>query len=158
MMNEFVAKKLGEVLAFAVVGKEIFEKGKDALTSVLANEGVGGVIENVTDHATAITKLAESESISAITLPKSQKTGDKLRQMIDLYVGDQWDNPTEILEWLGFFEGAALVHWKLVDGAGMALGDAKLQNLAGQGITFHQNLLAEVAQALHKVGSAKAKL
>ena len=39
-MNEFGAKKLGEVLAFAVVEIETFEKGRTALSKVLGEEEV----------------------------------------------------------------------------------------------------------------------
>ena len=39
-MNEFTAKKLGEVLAFAEVGMETFEKGRDAFISVFGDEMV----------------------------------------------------------------------------------------------------------------------
>ena len=155
-MNEFTAKKLGEVLAFAVVGEEIFEKGKEALTTVLGAGGVSRVVESAVAHASAITALATAEGTTEITLPKSEKTGAKLRQMLDLYVGDQWDNPAELLEWLGFFEGAALVHWKLVEGAGVALRDDKLKDLASTGVDFHQNLLAEVSTAIRELGGKKA--
>jgi hypothetical protein len=155
-MNEFTAKKLGEVLAFAVVGKEIFEKGKDALTEVLTAEGVRNDTDRAQLHADAITGLAEEKGVSEITLPKSEKTAEKLRSMLDLYVGDQWDNPAELLEWLGFFEGAALIHWKLVEGAASALGDSKLKELASTGVNFHQNLLTQVSTSIRDLGGKKA--
>lgn len=155
-MNEFTAKKLGEVLAFAVVGKEIFEQGKEALTTVLTAEGVTKDTDSAQLHADAIKALAEEEGVSDTTISKSHKTGDKLRAMLDLYVGDQWDNPAELLEWLGFFEGAALVHWKLVEGAGEALGDSKLKDLAATGVSFHQNLLMQVSASIKELGGKKA--
>lgn len=155
-MNEFTAKKLGEVLAFAIVGKEIFEKGREALEEVLTSEGVNQIIESVNAHANAITGLAGAEGTTDITLPKSEKTADKLRKMLDLYVGDEWDNSAELLEWLGFFEGAALVHWKLVEGAGQALEDDKLKDLAKTGVDFHHNLLAQVSEAIRNLGGKKA--
>src|SRR5258708_5403219 len=153
MLNEFTAKKLGEVLAFAVVGKEIFEKGKDALGQVLTAERVDQIIKSASGHEDAIVMLAGGEGSRDITLPKSEKTADKLRKMLDLYVGDQWDNSAELLEWLGFFEGAALVHWKLVEGAGAALDDDTLRNLAITGVDFHQDLLTEVSRAIRDLGA-----
>lgn len=155
-MNEFTAKKLGEVLAFAVVGQEIFEKGKDALAQVLTVEGVAEAAKSMEGHAQAIKSLAEIRGTGEVTIPKSQKTGDKLRAMLDLYVGDEWDNPAELLEWLGFFEGAAIVHWKLVEGAGTALNDIKLQELAASGVKFHQNLLLTVSERIRDLGGKKA--
>lgn len=155
-MNEFTAKKLGEVLAFAVVGQEIFEKGKDALAQVLTQEGVAEASKKAGEHAQTIKNLAEAGGTSDITIPKSQKTGDKLRAMLDLYVGDEWDNPAELLEWLGFFEGAAVVHWKLVEGASSALKDAKLEELASTGVKFHQDLLLTVSERIRDLGGKKA--
>lgn len=155
-MNEFTAKKLGEVLAFAIVGKEIFEKGKESLEQVLTPEGVSHVVDSANTHANTITDLAGAEGTTGITLPKSEKTAEKLRKMLDLYVGDQWDNPAELLEWLGFFEGAALVHWKLVEGAGQALKDDKLKDLANIGVDFHHNLLTQVSEAIRNLGGKKA--
>lgn len=155
-MNEFTAKKLGEVLAFAVVGKETFEKGRNALTQVFASQGVEQILKDTADHANTITALAAGAGVSEITLPKSEKTAEKLRKMQDLYVGDEWDNPTELLEWHGFFEGAALVHWKLVEGAAEAIGHEELKKLARTGIDFHQNLLSQVSIKLKEVGGKKA--
>lgn len=113
-MNEFIAKKLGEVLAFAVVGKETFEKGKDAFVSVLGKEVFDEMIVETTKRIAAIEALAMENNAEEIVNTKLAGTGRKLREMRDLYVADQWDNPTELLEWSGFFEGAAVVHWALV--------------------------------------------
>jgi hypothetical protein len=155
-MNEFTAKKLGEVLAFAVVGKEIFERGSIALGTVLTTAGVSKNTDSAQMHADAVKALAEEKGVSEITLPKSEKTGAKLREMLDLYVGDQWDNPAELLEWLGFFEGAAVVHWKLVEGAAEALSDSALQELAATGVAFHQDLLTKVSTSIKELGNTKA--
>jgi len=155
-MNEFTAKKLGEVLAFAIVGKEIFEKGNEALGQVLTPEGVGQIIERVNGHINTITDLAANKGTTGITLPKSEKTSEKLRKMLGLYVGDEWDNSAELLEWLGFFEGAALVHWKLVEGAGQSLSDDGLKELAKIGVDFHHNLLTQVSEAIRDLGGKKA--
>lgn len=156
MLNEFTAKKLGEVLAFSVVQKEIFAKGSDALSQVLGTDRVSQVTQSAEGHVRTIIDLATTEGVETTTLPKSEKTGDKLRQMLDLYVGDQWDNPAELLEWLGFFEGAALIHWKLVEGTGVSLNDPRLQGLSKIGVDFHQGLLTEVANGIKELGGKKA--
>jgi hypothetical protein len=91
-----------------------------------------------------------------ITLAKAEATGTKLRAMRDMYVGDQWDNPAELLEWLGFFEGAAVVHWALVEGAGKGLQDQDLADLAKDGKSIHQNLLLAVEGSIKKIGEQKA--
>jgi hypothetical protein len=69
-MNEFTAKKLGEVLAFANVGREIFERGRAALEQVLTMEGVNKILHDVSEHAVTLTDLARDLGVSEITLPK----------------------------------------------------------------------------------------
>ncbi|MEK9157607.1 MAG: hypothetical protein AAB638_00260 [Patescibacteria group bacterium] len=155
-MNEFTSKKLGEVLAFAIVGKEIFEKGKEALVQVFESDGVVKIIEEIEKHIATLTGLATTLNISEIAIPKSEKTSAKLREMLELYVSDQWHNPIELLEWLGFFEGAAIVHWKLVEGASKAINDAALIELSRIGLEFHQNLLDDVSTKIQAVGATKS--
>ncbi|MBX4189932.1 hypothetical protein KW791_01370 [Candidatus Parcubacteria bacterium] len=155
-MNEFTAKKLGEVLAFANVGKEIFEKGRMALEEVFTRDGVNNTLHQISKHGVEIENLAKELGTSEITMPKSQKTGDKLRKMMELYVGEEWDNPAELLEWLGFFEGAAIVHWKLVEGAAQALDHTELKALTETGVSFHQELLNKVSQLIKDLGGKKA--
>lgn len=153
-MNEFAAKKLGEVLAFCRVGVETIERGHEAVSQVL--EDVDGLANKLKDHATRIETIAENAGMSDVTLTKADGTGTKLRSMRDMYVGDEWDNPAELLEWLGFFEGAAIVHWALVEGAGKALTNGELEDLADKGKDLHEDLLEDVEDAIKKLGAKKA--
>lgn len=155
-MNEFVAKKLGEVLAFAVVGKETFEKGKTALESVFGSAVLADMIKESGARHDAIVKLAEENKVTEIVMKKLEGTGNKLRSMRELYVADQWDNPTELLEWSGFFEGAAIVHWALVEGAGQGLNNHELMELSAKGKGFHEMVLRNVEGLLNGVGRNKA--
>jgi len=114
MINEFIAKKLGEVLAFAEVGIETLERGQEGFASVLGKSAPEKMLETNKEHSALLKKIAaDDKQFGSVTLAKSIKTGEKLRKMRDLYVGDEWDNGVELLEWSGFFEGAALVHWQL---------------------------------------------
>ena len=87
-MNEFCAKKLGEVLAFEYFGKATFAKGREALSTLFSQ----GIIEHVNatyeDFITRIESTATRNNVSNVTLPKKDKTFAKLSQMQDLYVGD----------------------------------------------------------------------
>ncbi len=157
-MNEFVAKKLGEVLAFAVVGKETFEKGKTALESVLGADVLADMITECGARHDSIVKIAEENKVTDIVMKKLEGTGTKLRAMRDLYVADQWDNPTELLEWSGFFEGAAIVHWALVEGAAEGLNQHELKALAAKGKGFHEMVIKNVEGLLNGVGQKKAVL
>ena len=155
-MNEFVGKKLGEVLAFAVVGKETFEKGKESFSAVFGVDVLNAMIAETTQRQENILALAKENGVSEIVQKKLEGTGKKLRDMRDLYVADQWDNPTELLEWSGFFEGAAIVHWALVEGAAEGLNHHGLKEVAAKGKSFHEMVLRNVEGQLNGVGQKKA--
>ena len=155
-MNEFVAKKLGEVLAFNRVGTETLEKGRGALIAALGEEKVMDMVEKNHLHGEGIMKIATDAGMIDTTLAKSEKTEEKLRQMRDLYVGDQWDNATELMEWSGFFEGAAIVHWALVRGAAEGLNNESLMLLAEEAINWHYELLELAESELGATGQSKA--
>lgn len=151
-MNEFAAKKLGEVLAFCNAGIEILKKGSVAVTDF---EQVKNSSSHLSEQAGKIEKLAEKHGVGEITVAKSEKTAEKLLKMAELYIGDEWDNPAELLEWFGFFEGAAIIHWKLVEGVAKQIADQDMINLADSGVSLHTDLLAEVASEISAYASKK---
>ena len=154
-MNEFVAKKLGEVLAFNQVGTDTYEKGKEALVAVLGIERFTDIEDKNRIHGEAVMKIATDAGMIDTTLAKAEKTGEKLKQMRDLYVAYQWDNATELMEWSGFFEGAAIVHWALVRGAAEGMNDETLLELANEGVNWHYELLEMAESELHSTGQNK---
>ncbi len=152
-MNEFTAKKLGEVLAFCQVGAETMEKGKQAFASALSDQDIDALVTTLSEQAQKIESLTENKDV---TMTKAEATGKKLRAMRDLYVGDEWDNPAELMEWSGFFEGAAVVHWDLVIGASEVLNNEELKDLAMTGRAFHHDLFHAASGALKVIGRTKA--
>lgn len=156
MMNEFVAKKLGEVLAFTSVGTDTIERGRAALVEALGADKVQEMEEKNRLHGETVMKVATEAGVIDTTLAKAAKTEDKLKAMRDLYVGDQWDNATELLEWSGFFEGAAIVHWNLVKGCAQALDNENLLLLCQEGVTWHYELLEMGESELEQEGADKA--
>lgn len=157
-MNEFAAKKLGEVLAFCRVGAETIEQARAGFEEKMALEStaITQAIEDFKSHGGKIEALVEEAGVADITLTKADGTSNKLRSMRDLYIGDEWDNPVEVLEWMGFFEGAALVHWALVDGAAKGLQHEALAKLAADGRDYHEKLLNTVSNLLRQTGEKKA--
>ncbi len=139
-MNEFSARKLGEVLAFCNAGVEIFEKGQEPLKGLL-NEEYQQTIDTLKEQALKIESIAKDAKVWEVTSKKAEGTKSKLLSMSELYIGDQWDNPAELMEWFGFFEGAAIMHWELVEGSGQGLRDESLETLASRNIELHTNLL-----------------
>ncbi len=155
-MNEFVGKKLGEVLAFASVGTDTYEKGRPALVAVLGEEKVMDIKEKNKMHGDEIMRLATEGGVIDTTLAKAQATEEKLKKMRELYVGDQWDNATELMEWSGFFEGAAVVHWALIRGVGQGLEDEEVLALTEEGVNWHYEMIEMAEGHLETIGSDKA--
>jgi len=156
-MNEFTAKKLGEVLAFATVSLETAKRAEIALKEAFGDDRLGEILEQNKQHIDIINNLAEENEVAEIVNKKLTGTGEKLRQMRDLYIGDEWGNPTELLEWSGFFEGAAIVHWDLVAGAGESLNNESLINLAKSALTLHREIFSHTEEKLNQYGQTKAK-
>ncbi len=157
-INETVAKKLGEVLAFNNVGLDTISKGRIALTSALGEEKIMDMEEKFRIHGEEVIRVATENAVIDTVLEKAQKTEEKLKKMRELYVGDQWDNPTELLEWSGFFEGAAVVHWAFVRGAAEAMNEEMLMTLAEEGKNYRYELLEMAESELEAKGQDKATL
>lgn len=155
-MNEFVAKKLGEVLAFAHVGSDTVAKTRTALITVLGEEKVADIEEKNRMHAEEVLRVATDAGVVDTTLAKASKTEEKLRTMRDLYIAEQWDNVTELMEWSGFFEGAAIVHWALVRGAAEGINNEGLLILAEECINWHYELLELAESELGATGQDRS--
>ena len=106
-MNEFTAKKLGEVMAFINVGAEQFLQAQTALASVLGQDFVALANETYTEHKKVLNQIAEKSDLKEVILTKADKTGLKLTAMANLYMQkpEDWQDSAEVIEWLGFFEG-----------------------------------------------------
>lgn len=155
-INETIAKKLGEVLAFNQVGQDTIEKGRAALTEALGTEKIMDMEEKFRIHGEEVLRIATDAGAIDVVLAKAEKTGEKLKTMRDLYVGDQWDNATELLEWSGFFEGAAVVHWAFIRGAAEGISDEALMTVAEEGKNYRYELLEMAESELEAKGQDKA--
>lgn len=160
-MNEFIAKKLGEVLAFAEVGYETLERGRGTLIDVFGPDDVSRITEENLALGERIKILAEVAGVSADLTKYTEGRKKIFTQMRDLYLGGNWGNQVELLEWFGFFEGGALVHWnvilaiaeKLAPGA--EINKDELKKLAEEGIGFHRTLLEKANHHLHEIAKTK---
>lgn len=152
-MKEFTAKKLGEVLAFSRVGILMVQKSGPAIAEALGEGEEIKLAEELKGQASKLEEIAISAGAQEITLPKAEKTGAKLTSMMELYVGEEWENPSEIMEWMGFFEGSAIVHWQIVSGSASSLGNKELINLSEEAIKLHKETFSKVSEALYKIGS-----
>ena len=141
-MNEFSAKKLGEVLAFTEVKTDTLTRGATALALAWGQDRLDAINQEITRQKEAITHIAQQADVFDIVRTKADNTGKKLMAMRDLYVGDQWDNAVELMEWSGFFEGAAIVHFALVRGVAETIN--------------HENLLAVSQDAIDRMNVVRS--
>jgi hypothetical protein len=151
-MNEFTAKKLGEVLAFSDVALDTINRGREAFEKGFGSETVENFEKEMKLQKDTIHTLADRANQLTTVITKLESTGEKLKKMRDLYVGDQWDNPIELLEWSGFFEGAAIVHWSLVEGASSGIAHSEMEALARQGVESHKEMFRIATEKLKQVG------
>lgn len=154
-MNEFSAKKLGEVLAFSRAGVEIFTRAESALKPLFA-EYYDEVITELNSQKSALEDFISDQDTKEVTQKKAEGTKAKLIGMAETYIGNAWDDPAECMEWLGFFEGAAIVHWKIVEGIGTKVEHAEIRVLAEKGLIAHRTLLTTVEEKIKLHGEERA--
>ena len=152
-MNEFTAKKLGEVLAFSIVGLELAERGGIAFASAIGEKMAA-------QFCAELKELADNakQHGNDITTTKAEKTVIKLRSMMEAYIGDEWDNPVELLEWLSFFTGAGSAHWALVHGAAVSNNLVELETTARTAKESYHTYLHHVVAALLETGKRRGAL
>jgi len=144
-MNDFVAKKLAEVEAFCKTSALILEKA-----------GIN-FAQKFSETASILSELSAKTVVSA--LPSQQKavfdeklarTQAKLGKMMELYIGDEWDNPVEVLEWSSFFTGAAAAHCALASALQQDL-NTQLSDMSKR----YEDALHQVIQDLRSVGAER---
>jgi hypothetical protein len=151
-MDERMAKKIGELKAFCVLGQELFDKGGFALETAFGKEKVAEIIDSLKENQKDIELFILTTEFANAMEEKAAKTIEKVGGMAQTYIGEAWDDPTELCEWLGFFEGAAIVHFSLVYGKAKKVLLSEVIELTQTGLELHQNILRDVTstiQTLH---------
>lgn len=149
-MNEFTAKKLAEVQAFVDTGRAIWERSNSFGST--APQAVTIL------QAAAKVNLASSipEDKQELFNTKVQKTTQKLTAMMELYIGDEWDNPVEVLEWSSFFAGAGAAHAGLTKSA-TETSAPELSKSLGSLEQAYRDLLDQVITQLQAAAQTKSK-
>jgi hypothetical protein len=151
-MNERMARKMGELKAFCMLGQELFQKGGAALENAFGKEKVIEIIAALSKQEEEIDTFIQTTEFADAMNEKAEKTRTKVGGMAETYIGEAWNDATELCEWLGFFEGAAIVHFSLVYGKAEKVSLSEVMSLTKAGMEFHQNLLeniTETIQTLH---------
>lgn len=140
-----ITKKLAEVAAFAVIGKELIARGRAAAEIAFGEETARLIYDRCADQHTKIAGQAHAD--------KLERTVAKLTSMMEVYIGDSWDDPLELLEWSGFFFGAAQIHWTLV--ASLAGADENLADYAHNQATIFGEWLDNANRQIFALGPSK---
>jgi len=154
-MNEKITKKIGEAYAFAQVLETTFMANEAVMTELLET-AAGTVVSTASEQRAALHAICDASEMSDVLLPKVEKTAAKISKMGDMYVGDDWDDVAEVLEWMSFFVGGAIVHWQLIAGAGAAMDDEMLTDAATSGVVYYESLMDQLKQAATKVGQERS--
>ncbi|MFT5360108.1 MAG: hypothetical protein ACI88L_000590 [Candidatus Paceibacteria bacterium] len=154
-MNKKVAKKIGEAYAFAQVLQDTYQSNESVMKDLfgLHAEGINKTVEA---QIAALHAVSEETEMTEVVVPKAERTGGKISKMADMYVGDEWDNPVEVLEWMSFFVGGAIVHWQLIAGSGEAMGHEGLHELASNGVQYYSDLMEQLRKYAVEVGKDRA--
>lgn len=144
-MNEFTAKKLAEVEAFCKVSGSILQRAGEAFDKQYGS--VAAILDELKAQTVEPFVSADQKEVFNAKL---DKTTAKLTKMMELYVGDEWENSVEVLEWCSFFTGAAAAHCALASEL-----DAGAQNqIDGMRQRFEDALQAVIA-GLKAVGAQR---
>lgn len=155
-MNEKVAKKIGEAYAFAQVLQDTYQSNESVMHDLFGSHA--SEIVSITEiQIASLHAIADETEMTSIVVPKSERTVEKINKMADMYVGDEWDNPVEVLEWMSFFVGGAIVHWQLIAGSGEAMGHQGLFELASNGASYYSDLMEQLREYSIEVGKARVQ-
>jgi len=154
-MNEKITKKVGEACAFAQVLEATYQ-ANEAVMKVLLAKQASAVVKTAGSQVTALKSICDEAGTTSILVPKVEKTAKKITDMGEMYVGDQWGDSAEVLEWMSFFVGGAIVHWQLIAGAGDTMGHTALKRVADAGVVYYSELLDQLKVAANTVGAERS--
>jgi len=155
-MTEKTAKKIGEAYAFAQVLSDTFESNTEVMTELLGDHAES-VLEITRVQREELADIADENGVSEIVLPKAERTGTKITKMGEMYVGDDWDDVAEVLEWMSFFVGGAIVHWQLITGSADEMDHEHFGNVTGVGTEYYALLMKQLREYSVTVGKARAQ-
>jgi len=155
-MNEKISKKVGEAHAFSVVFAGIFNKTPGVVKELLG-EHSDSVIETTSQQISELGSIIDEEGVTEIVTTKSEKTSNKISEMGEFYVGDDWDDSAEVLEWLSFFLGAAVIHWQLVVGAAKEMDNPEFERITEEGADYYATLLNVARRKAEDIGKERAQ-
>ena len=149
-MTEKAAKKIGEAYAFAQVLTDTFTSNIEVMTELFGDHAEG-ILEVTRVQKEELSDIAEGSGMAEIVLQKAERTGG------EMYVGDDWDDVAEVLEWMSFFVGGAIVHWQLIAGSAAEMDHDHFGNIAGVGTEYYASLMTQLREHAVEIGKVRAQ-
>lgn len=135
------------MLAFCDLGIETFERARSVLEPAFGKGEYQAFLDDLKSDKERIEVMADNKSVLSEVTAKAERTSEKIRTMRDTYVGDRWDELPEVLEWLGFFEGAAIVHFSLIEGI------EETEDIGAAGASTHKRIFEKVNKTIKTVST-----
>ena len=153
-MNEKIAKKIGEAYAFSIVLKELKVKTSDVFIELFGDDSKN-VLEVSSMQIKSLEELSKEFSMKDTVITKAEKTSKKITEMGEFYVGNDWDDSAEVLEWMSFFLGAAIVHWQLILGAAKKMNNKEFELICNDGVDYYSQLLNKAKLKAEEIGAER---
>ncbi len=144
-------------MAFARIGSDTLEKGKESFLKMLDQGGFSNMEKTFKDLEKKVREIAKEQDVEKEVEKESEETEKKVTEMRDTYIDGKWNQESEVLEWMGFYTGASLVHWKLISGAAESMKFEELMTVSRQAIGFYNNLFVSDEQTLKNIGASSVK-
>lgn len=154
-MTEKVAKKIGEAYAFAQTLSETYNANTEVMNELLG-EHAETLLDITRVQTEELKDIAEEAQMADVVLSKAERTGTKITKMGEMYVGDDWDDVAEVLEWMSFFVGGAIVHWQLITGSAQQMEHVHFGNVAGIGTEYYASLMKQLREYSITIGKTRA--
>lgn len=156
-MNEKVAKKVGEAHAFSKVFQDLKNQTTEEILLEMVDQNTEEIIEKTNTLMSDLGKISKQFQVEEIVTSKSERTVKKIKGMGESYVGDEWDNPVEVLEWLSFLIGGAVIHWRLIEGSAKAMKSEKFVTIASFGAEYFTEIFEKITEKAAYTGKKRAE-
>lgn len=152
-MDPFLIKKLGEAFAFTRAFRDTLQKGKKGFSKIIEKKEFESLLSKNEAHIGSIMRIVAEHDIDEEVRERAARMEEKLNKMRSVFLPREknFSDPLEVSEWMGFFEGAAYMHWVVVKDEADDKGADKLSVLSGKAADFHETMLSKIASYVKKI-------
>lgn len=152
-MDPFLIKKLGEAFAFTRAFRDTLQKGKKGFLKIIEKKEFENLLSKNEAHIGSIMKIVAEHDIDDEVRERAARMEEKLNKMRGVFLPREknFSDPLDVSEWMGFFEGAAYLHWIVVRDEAEKKKTGDLQVLANKAADFHETVLEQIASYIKRI-------